>query len=143
MVQAVGFLAREREHLLRARREITHGFIAHIVFILLRVGRFVQWQPEKTDAGKNYFSKGKTESAGRSTKCNKFPSPSAKNKTLPPPAAGPDFFDKFYAARFQFRFRRVQRRHAQREMAETGELVVRRVRQRFFRHVNLKPDVAK
>jgi hypothetical protein len=29
MIEAVGFLAREREHLLRARREIAHGFVAH------------------------------------------------------------------------------------------------------------------
>jgi len=35
MVQPVGFLAREREHLLRARRKITHGFIAHTCSILL------------------------------------------------------------------------------------------------------------
>jgi nucleotide-binding universal stress UspA family protein len=28
------------------------------------------------------------ESFGRSTKCSRFPSPSSKNKTLPPPAAG-------------------------------------------------------
>ena len=42
VVETVGFLAREREHLLRARRKITHGFIAHIVIILLRVGLFVQ-----------------------------------------------------------------------------------------------------
>ena len=29
VVEPVGFLARQREHLLRARREIAHGFIAH------------------------------------------------------------------------------------------------------------------
>ncbi len=42
MVEAVGFLAREREHLLRARREIAHGFITHTGNIMLRNGRFVQ-----------------------------------------------------------------------------------------------------
>ena len=30
MVKAVGFLARQREHLLRPRREVTHRFFAHI-----------------------------------------------------------------------------------------------------------------
>jgi hypothetical protein len=29
VVEPVGFLARERQHLLRARRKITHRFIAH------------------------------------------------------------------------------------------------------------------
>jgi len=29
VVQPVGFFACQREHLLRARREIAHGFIAH------------------------------------------------------------------------------------------------------------------
>ena len=42
MIEAVGFLAREREHLLRARCEIAHGFVAHTGNIMLRVGRFVQ-----------------------------------------------------------------------------------------------------
>ena len=42
MIQPVGFLARERQHLLRSWCEITHGFIAHIVSILLRLGLFVQ-----------------------------------------------------------------------------------------------------
>ena len=30
VVEPVGFLARQRQHLLRARREIVHGFFAHI-----------------------------------------------------------------------------------------------------------------
>jgi hypothetical protein len=29
MVETVGFLACQREHLLRARREIAHGFVTH------------------------------------------------------------------------------------------------------------------
>ena len=29
VVEAVGFLARQRQHLLRARRKIVHGFFAH------------------------------------------------------------------------------------------------------------------
>jgi len=29
VIEPVGFLARQREHLLRARRKIAHGFVAH------------------------------------------------------------------------------------------------------------------
>ena len=29
VIEPVGFLARQREHLLGARREIAHGFVAH------------------------------------------------------------------------------------------------------------------
>ena len=42
MVETVGFLPRQREHLLRARGEIVHGFlIAHTIKMQL-LGRFVQ-----------------------------------------------------------------------------------------------------
>jgi hypothetical protein len=50
MIEAVGFLAREREHLLRARREIAHGFVAHTGNIMLRVRRFVQCDWENQSA---------------------------------------------------------------------------------------------
>jgi hypothetical protein len=42
VVKPVGFLARQRQHLLCTRREIAHGFVTHIRFILLPIGRFVQ-----------------------------------------------------------------------------------------------------
>ena len=42
VIETVGFLACQREHLLRARREIAHGFIAHTLIIMLRLWRFVQ-----------------------------------------------------------------------------------------------------
>ena len=43
-----------------------------------------------------------------------------------PPAARrrPDFFREFHAAFFQFGLRRVNRIHPQRDVPETGELVV-------------------
>ena len=37
VVEPVGFLARQREHLLRARRKIAHGFIAHTCIIMLYI----------------------------------------------------------------------------------------------------------
>ena len=49
VVEPVGFLARQREHLLRARREIAHGFVAHIRFILLLIGRFVQSRSRRAE----------------------------------------------------------------------------------------------
>ena len=45
VVKPVGFLSRQREHLLGARRKITHGFIAHTRSIVLRIGGFVQSRP--------------------------------------------------------------------------------------------------
>jgi hypothetical protein len=38
MVQAVGFLPGQREHLLCARRKIAHRFITHTSTILLWIG---------------------------------------------------------------------------------------------------------
>ena len=35
VVKPVGFLPRQRQHLLGARRKITHGFVAHTRFIVL------------------------------------------------------------------------------------------------------------
>ncbi len=76
------------------------------------------------------------KSFGRSTRCSKFPSPSSKNKTRAAARRRTDFLREFHAALFQFRLRRVNRVHAQRDVAETGELVVaavfrqRRVRRR-------------
>jgi hypothetical protein len=48
VIEAIGLLARQGEHLLRPRGEIAHGFFAHTGIILLRVGYFVQRQPEKS-----------------------------------------------------------------------------------------------
>jgi hypothetical protein len=42
VIEAVGYLAREREHLLRSRREIVHGFFAHSATTLLLFRGFVQ-----------------------------------------------------------------------------------------------------
>src|SRR5260370_34561863 len=56
VVETVGLLAREREHLLRARGKIAHGFIAHTGIIMLRIGQFVQcvWEI-KTRVEENEF----------------------------------------------------------------------------------------
>jgi hypothetical protein len=51
VIKTVGFLAGEREHLLRARREIAHGFVAHTQNIMQLLCHFVQYSLGKTNLG--------------------------------------------------------------------------------------------
>jgi len=83
------------------------------------------------------------KSAGRSTRCSKFPSPSSKKQNPPTTRRRFNGFGEFHAALFQFNLRRVNRVHAQRDVAESGELVVAAFRQWFFRRVNFKPAAAR
>ena len=47
VIEAVGLLARQREHLLCARRKIAHGFIAHTQNIMQLLCHFVQYSLDK------------------------------------------------------------------------------------------------
>ncbi len=47
VVEPVGFLARQRQHLLGARREIVHGFVTHTYLINAIVACFVQRFPAR------------------------------------------------------------------------------------------------
>ena len=65
-----------------------------------------------------------------------------KYKTLPPPAARPDFVVELHPAPDQFSLCRVNRIHPQRQMPETGELVVAPIGQRQIGGVNFQPYAA-
>jgi hypothetical protein len=51
VIEPVGFLARQRQHLLRARREIAHGFVTHTRNIMQLLCHFVQQSLGKPTPG--------------------------------------------------------------------------------------------
>jgi hypothetical protein len=56
VIEPVGFLARQRKHLLCARREIAHGFVAHTRNIMQPLCHFVQYSLENFKYFLRFFS---------------------------------------------------------------------------------------